>query len=58
MDVVAHQEDADALGLQLLDAGLDGLAEAGVARISWGPYPWYWAMERLTEEAKALYTKL
>ncbi len=34
------------------------LAQAGVARISWGPRPWRWAMERLTEEAKALYTKL
>lgn len=34
------------------------LAGAGVARISWGPRPWIWAMQRLTEEAKALYTKL
>jgi 2-methylisocitrate lyase-like PEP mutase family enzyme len=34
------------------------LAEAGVARISWGPGPWRAAMTRLTEEAKALYTKL
>jgi 2-methylisocitrate lyase-like PEP mutase family enzyme len=31
------------------------LAQAGVARISWGPRPWRWAMERLTEEAKTLY---
>jgi 2-methylisocitrate lyase-like PEP mutase family enzyme len=31
------------------------LAQAGVARISWGPRPWLWAMERLTEEARALY---
>jgi len=31
------------------------LAHAGVARISWGPRPWRWAMERLTAEAKALY---
>ena len=31
------------------------LAAAGVARISWGPRPWIWAMARLTEEAKALY---
>jgi 2-methylisocitrate lyase-like PEP mutase family enzyme len=30
-------------------------AQAGVARISWGPYPWRWAMDRLTEEAKAIY---
>lgn len=34
------------------------LAEAGVARISWGPAPWRAAMTRLTEEARALYTKL
>ncbi len=34
------------------------LAQAGVARVSWGPQPWRWAMERLTTEAKALYTKL
>lgn len=34
------------------------LAEAGVARVSWGPGPWRAAMNRLTEEAKALYTKL
>jgi 2-methylisocitrate lyase-like PEP mutase family enzyme len=33
-------------------------AAAGVARISWGARPWRWAMERLTEEAKPLYTKL
>jgi 2-methylisocitrate lyase-like PEP mutase family enzyme len=38
--------------------GIAALAEAGVARISWGPRPWIWAMQRLTEEAKALYTKL
>jgi 2-methylisocitrate lyase-like PEP mutase family enzyme len=31
-------------------------AQAGVARISWGARPWRWAMERLTEEAKALYS--
>ena len=30
-------------------------ARAGVARISWGPRPWRWAMERLTAEAQALY---
>ena len=31
------------------------LARAGVGRISWGPRPWRWAMERLTAEARALY---
>ena len=30
-------------------------AQAGVARISWGPRPWRWAMERLAEEARVLY---
>jgi 2-methylisocitrate lyase-like PEP mutase family enzyme len=34
------------------------LAGAGVARVSWGPRPWIWAMARLTDEAKAIYTKL
>jgi 2-methylisocitrate lyase-like PEP mutase family enzyme len=37
---------------------LAALAAAGVARVSWGPGPWRAAMTRLTEEAKALYTKL
>lgn len=32
------------------------LAEAGVARVSWGAGPWRKAMERLTDEAKALYS--
>jgi 2-methylisocitrate lyase-like PEP mutase family enzyme len=31
------------------------LAQAGVARVSWGPYPWRAAMERLTEAARAFY---
>ena len=31
------------------------LAHADVARISWGPKPWRWAMERLGKEAEALY---
>ena len=34
---------------------IPALAETGVARISWGPRPWRWAMQRLTEEARALY---
>ncbi|MGZ3265413.1 MAG: isocitrate lyase/PEP mutase family protein [Croceibacterium sp.] len=37
------------------DHDVAALAGAGVARISWGPRPWSWAMARLTEEAKALY---
>ena len=35
---------------------IPALAQAGVGRISWGPRPWRWAMERLTAEARALYT--
>ncbi len=31
------------------------LAEAGVARVSWGAGPWRKAMTALTEDAKALY---
>jgi len=37
------------------DHDIAALAGAGVARISWGPRPWVWAMDRLTEEAAALY---
>ena len=37
------------------DHDVAALTGAGVARISWGPRPWSWAMARLTEEAKALY---
>ena len=31
------------------------LAQAGVARVSWGPRPWRWAMERLAADAAELY---
>ena len=34
---------------------IPALAQAGVGRISWGPRPWRWAMERLTDEARAVY---
>ena len=37
---------------------LAATAAAGVGRISWGPRPWKWAMDKLTEDAKAVYTKL
>lgn len=37
------------------DHDIAALAGAGVARVSWGPRPWSWAMDRLTEEAAALY---
>jgi 2-methylisocitrate lyase-like PEP mutase family enzyme len=32
-----------------------GLAQCGVARVSWGGMPWYKAMTALTEEARGLY---
>jgi 2-methylisocitrate lyase-like PEP mutase family enzyme len=35
---------------------IPAIAQAGVARISWGPRPWRWAMERLAEEATTLYS--
>lgn len=31
------------------------LAQAGVARISWGARPWRWAMEKLAADAKAVF---
>jgi 2-methylisocitrate lyase-like PEP mutase family enzyme len=31
-------------------------AQAGVARISWGARPWRWAMEKLTADARELYS--
>jgi len=34
---------------------LAATAKAGVARISWGPRPWRWAMDRLTQEARAIH---
>ena len=37
---------------------LAATAAAGVGRISWGPRPWRWAMDKLTDDAKAVYTKL
>ena len=35
---------------------LAAAAKAGVGRISWGPHPWRWAMNKLTEDARAVYT--
>ena len=42
----------------MMRGGMPALAtlmEVGVSRISWGPGPWRLAMDRLTEEARALY---
>ncbi len=61
LDLIAEICAASPLPVNVIkgDAlGIADLAQAGVGRISWGPRPWRWAMERLTEEAKALYTKL
>jgi 2-methylisocitrate lyase-like PEP mutase family enzyme len=34
------------------------IAALGVARISYGHQPWMWAMQKLTADAEAIYTKL
>ncbi|MEO6387524.1 MAG: isocitrate lyase/phosphoenolpyruvate mutase family protein [Croceibacterium sp.] len=59
LDLIAEICAASPLPVNVIkpDAlGIAALAQAGVGRISWGPRPWRWAMERLTEEARALYT--
>jgi 2-methylisocitrate lyase-like PEP mutase family enzyme len=61
LDLIAEICAASPLPVNVIKRDMTDIAAtaaAGVARISWGPYPWYWAMARLTEEAKALYTKL
>jgi 2-methylisocitrate lyase-like PEP mutase family enzyme len=58
LDLVAEICAASPLPVNLIKRDMEGVAaaaQAGVARISWGPRPWLWAMQRLTEEAKALY---
>jgi 2-methylisocitrate lyase-like PEP mutase family enzyme len=58
LDLVAEICAASPLPVNLIKRDMEGIgaaAQAGVARISWGPRPWLWAMQRLTEEAKALY---
>jgi 2-methylisocitrate lyase-like PEP mutase family enzyme len=58
LDLIAEICAASALPVNVIKGDaleIPALAEAGVGRISWGPRPWRWAMERLTEEAKALY---
>jgi len=59
LDLIADICAASPLPVHVINVeGLDppALARTGVARISWGPRPWIWAMQRLTEEAKALYS--
>jgi len=36
---------------------IPALAAAGVGRISWGPRPWRWAMQRLTDEARTVFDR-
>jgi 2-methylisocitrate lyase-like PEP mutase family enzyme len=58
LDLIAEICAASPLPVHVINVeGVDraALAQTGVARISWGPRPWIWAMQRLTEEATALY---
>jgi 2-methylisocitrate lyase-like PEP mutase family enzyme len=58
LDLIADICAASPLPVHVINVeGVDraALAQTGVARISWGPRPWLWAMQRLTEEAKAIY---
>jgi len=58
LDLVAEICAASPLPVNVIKRDMEGIAamaQAGVARISWGPRPWIWAMERLTEEARTLY---
>ena len=58
LDLIADISTASPLPVNVINVeGLEvaALAQAGVARVSWGPRPWIWAMQRLTEEARALY---
>ncbi|HYD23894.1 MAG TPA: isocitrate lyase/phosphoenolpyruvate mutase family protein [Croceibacterium sp.] len=58
LDLVAEICAASPLPVNVIKGDtmdLAATAQAGVARISWGPRPWRWAMERLTEEARPLY---
>lgn len=58
-DLIAETCERSPLPVNVMMRGgmpeLSALAEAGVARVSWGPGPWRAAMTRLTEEARALY---
>src|SRR5690606_14346625 len=61
LDIIAEVCSASPLPVNVIKGDamdLAAIAEAGVARISWGPRPWKWAMDKLTEDAKADYTKL
>lgn len=59
IDLIAEVCDRSPLPVNVIKGDamdIPAIAQAGVARISWGPRPWRWAMERLTAEARALYT--
>lgn len=61
LDIIAEVCSASPLPVNVIKGDamdLAATAAAGVARISWGPRPWKWAMDKLTEDAKAVYTKL
>ena len=58
LDLIAEICAASPLPVHVInveEADLSALAQTGVARISWGPRPWIWAMQRLEEDARALY---
>lgn len=58
LDLIAEICAASPLPVNVIkpaEHDISALARAGVARVSWGPRPWSWAMQRLTEEAAALY---
>ena len=58
LDLIADICAASPLPVNVIkpeEHGFAPLGGAGVARISWGPRPWIWAMQRLTEEAKSIY---
>ena len=58
LDLIAEVCAASPLPVNVIKGDaleIPALAQAGAARISWGPRPWRWAMQRLTEEARALY---
>ena len=58
LDLIAEICAASPLPVHVINVeGVDraALEQTGVARISWGPRPWLWAMQRLEEEARVLY---
>ena len=61
LEIIAEVCEASPLPVNVIKGDamdLAATAAAGVGRISWGPRPWRWAMDKLTDDAKAVYTKL